>query len=156
MTRPRLLPPLLAAALLAAGLGADRLAANEPGAATPPPATAPAPLPSRTVVGELASVDAAAGTLVVVETAKSKKKAGELEPKRERLTIKLDAGTKILRGKTPAAAKDLSPADHVVIRYAVAADGLRALSVRAAEPVRQAAKTPEAGGAAESLPDASR
>lgn len=155
MSRTRRL--LAVALLLATAPAANRLGrAYADAPAAPPVPTAPAALPTRTVVGEIASVDAAHGSLVVVETAKTKKKAGQPEPKRERLTIRLDASTRVLRGKSPASPKDLYAADHVVIRYVVAADGLRALSVRAAEPVTQAAKTPDAAAPGDPSPEASR
>ncbi len=115
-------------------------------AAVPAPAAAAAPA-NRTLVGQVVGIDAAAGTLVLRETVKStplpqSSPSGKSERPAETLTVRIEAGTQLLRGKRPVPLADLRPGDHAVVRYAPPVPGApagRALSIRVADVVARSA-----------------
>ena len=101
-----------------------------------PAAGGPAPAPSpgssstsRTIVGEIVMIDLVAKTVVIRDSVKTSAPKG----KRESVTMILDAGTSLVRGKTPVLLEELRPKDHVVARYLVLPSGAKALSFRVAD-----------------------
>jgi hypothetical protein len=123
---------------------------------TPPkaPPSTPAPRPSapvtQTIVGQILSVDAAAATLGVGESVQaSPTKKGD----RDTVSLKVDRGTQLLRGKRATTVAELRPRDHVVVRYVLTPDGARALSIRAADQSRETPTVvPQAAGGTPGAP----
>jgi hypothetical protein len=117
----------------------------------------PAPTPaltSKTIVGQIVSVDVATRTVVVRESVRSTPVKGQ-PAKREVVSMVLEAATPIHRGKTPTSVAELRPKEYVVARYAVTPAGARALSLRVAEliartPLPSPAPAPSAGDPADS------
>jgi len=96
-------------------------------------------------VGQIISVDAAASTLVVGESVQASptKKGGD----RETVSLTVDGGTQVLRGKRATTVAELRPRDHVVVRYVLTPHGARALSIRAADQGRDTpTAVPQAAG----------
>lgn len=103
--------------------------------ATPPAAPSPAAPPAsaeKTIVGVVVSLDQAQGKLVVQESSRTVRVKGE-EPKKENVELSVDASTRIVIGRNPAALSELKAKDHVVVRYVVTPRGARATSLRVAE-----------------------
>lgn len=105
-------------------------------AAEPAPAPSPAAATtsaasgtSRTIVGEIVTIDLVAKTVVIRDSVKT----NAPKRKRESVTMSLDASTSLVRGKKPVLLEELRPKDHVVARYFVSPTGARALSFRVAE-----------------------
>ena len=98
----------------------------------PPPVTA-TPVPVRTIVGSIVSVDAVRGEAVVTE---SVTRARQAKHRAETVTLRVDATTELLRGKARVSLVDLAPGDHAVARYSGPPAGARAISVRVADPVK--------------------
>jgi hypothetical protein len=154
-------------AFLLAGLPASATPSStvpaRPQGTAAPEAKAPAPAPAnRTLVGQVVSVDAAAGTLVLRETVKATTappsppapESGKTGRPAETVTVRVEATTQLLRGKRPVPLADLRPGDHAVVRYTPrepAAVAL-ALTIRVAEVVSRPSPPPaassSAGGAA--------
>jgi hypothetical protein len=103
-------------------------------AAAPPAARAtPTPVPVRTIVGTIVSVDRAKGEVVISESFSPTRQA---KRRAETIVLSLDASTRLSRGKTPMTLEDLAPGDHAVARYLGPPAAARAVSIRAADPVR--------------------
>ncbi len=102
-----------------------------------PPAAkvTPTPVPVRTIVGTIVSVDRVKGEVVISESAAQ---ARPTKPRTETVTLQLDAATRLSRGKTPVLPEDLVPGDHAVARYLGPAAAAKAVSIRLADPVRPA------------------
>jgi hypothetical protein len=103
-------------------------------ATTAAPAATPAPrTDTRTVVGQIVSIDAAKGTMTVGESLQaSRPKTSKLK---ESVTLAIDAKTQVFRGKRAATKEELRTHDHVVVRYVVTPQGARAVSCRASDAV---------------------
>lgn len=103
------------------------------GAATPGPAPSPAHADVRTFVGQIVSIDAAKGTMTIGESMQaSRPKTAKLK---ESVTVTIDGGTQVFRGKRAATKEELKARDHVVVRYVVTPQGARAVSCRASDTV---------------------
>lgn len=126
---------MLSVTLLSLALGLMSARAAVP--APPPPAAAP----EKTIVGEIVSLDAGQGRLVVQEASRTVRAKGE-EPKKEIVTLQVDGSTKVVIGRNPSALTELKPKDHVVVRYVVTAKGPRATSLRVAERTPPTPPTP--------------
>ncbi len=101
--------------------------------AAPPAARAtPTPVPVRTIVGSIVSVDRAKGEVVISESVSPTRQAKH----RAEIVLRLDASTRLSRGKTPVSLEDLVPGDQAVARYLGSAASLKAVSIRLADPVR--------------------
>jgi len=103
--------------------------------------TQPTPVPSpssasvsRTIAGEIVSMDARSGSVLVRETVASATQKGQ-KPFRRAVTLVIGSGTKLSRGKAPVHVSDLKVGDYVVARYAETPTGMTAFSIRAAEVV---------------------
>lgn len=115
----------------------------------------PAPA-NRTLVGQVVSVDAAAGTLVLRETVKSTPapksvgapQGGKDARPAETVTVRIEATTQLLRGKKPVPVADLKPGDHAVVRYAPREPVGTALTVRVADVVVRPVPAPAASSPA--------
>ena len=102
---------------------------------------APAPAAaSRTIVGEIVTIDVAAKTVVIRDSVKTSAPKG----KRESVTMSLDASTTLVRGKKPVLFEELRPKDHVVARYLISPTGAKALSFRVADRMVRPPATPAA------------
>ncbi len=110
-----------------------------------PAATPAARNDTRTVVGQIVSIDAAKGTMTVGESLQaSRPKTSKLK---ESVTLAIDAKTQVFRGKRAATKEELHAHDHVVVRYVVTPQGARALSCRVSDSVaRMPSPTATAGG----------
>jgi len=117
-------------------------------AATAQPAPAPpAPPASRTIVGEIVSIDLQSRTVVIRESVKATAPEANRKAKRETVTVALSPATSLLRGKMPVALEELRPSDHVVARYVVSPTGATALSFRVADRVVRVPATPGSSAA---------
>src|SRR5512141_799378 len=105
-------------------------------------ATAPAPTAtqSRTLVGEILSVDVTNRQVVVVQGLKARGNKGD--EKRETITVHVPYSTRVVRGKKAATLTDLKPRDHAVVRYQLTATGAEALSLQVADLARPTPTTP--------------
>ena len=126
--------PLFLALLMPAGAPVPAAPSTAAAKASP---SAPAPRPTapltQTIVGQILAVDAVAATLIVGESVQaSPGKKGD----RETVSLKVDGGTKLLRGTKTTTVAELRPRDHVVVRYVLTPQGARALSIRAADQTR--------------------
>lgn len=119
MFRPALLSLLLSSAPVLA-LGPE-----------PQAAARPSPVPTRTIVGSIVSVNASRGTVVVRESVTTRKN-GTPAPA-ETATVLVGESTQVVKGKRAATIADLRPGDHVVLRYAGTGGSGLALSLRVAE-----------------------
>lgn len=86
---------------------------------------------SRTIVGEILSIDIPKRNVVVAQAMKAHGRAGAAE--RETVTIHVPFSTPVARGKRAASLTDLKPRDHAVVRYQVTPQGARALSLQVAD-----------------------
>ena len=102
-------------------------------AAPPAAGTTPTPVPVRTIVGTIVSVDRAKGEVVISESVSPTRQA---KHRAETIVLRLDASTRLSRGKTPVSLEDLVPGDQAVARYLGSAASLKAVSIRLADPVR--------------------
>jgi len=107
-------------------------------AAGPAPTPSAAASASRTIVGEIVTIDLVAKTVVIRDSVKTSAPKG----KRESVTVTLDAATTLVRGKKPVLLEELRPRDHVVARYLVSPTGARALSFRVADRSVRASAAP--------------
>ncbi|MEO6324513.1 MAG: hypothetical protein ABIT01_12610 [Thermoanaerobaculia bacterium] len=89
---------------------------------------------TRTIVGEIVSIDAVKGLVVVGRHGTAAHESTPAKPG-ESVTVTLDGGTQILKGKRPASVAELKAKDHAVVRYQLTPKGARALSVRVADLV---------------------
>ena len=127
------------------------------GAVTPVPAPSVAAHSDlRTFVGQIVAVDAAKGTMTLGESLQaSRPKTAKLK---ESVTVSIDGGTQVFRGKRAATKEELKAHDHVVVRYVVTPQGARAVSCRVSDTVARnpspTAASPPAGLTASSVPSA--
>jgi hypothetical protein len=139
----------------AAGLFSVLFFALAAGAA-PTPVPAPAPPGaatsdiSRTIVGEIVSIDLSLRSVVIRESVKTAASKG----KRETVTVALDSGTSLLRGRKPVTLEELRPKDYVVARYVVSTAGAKALSFRVADRVVRVPAAPGSSAAESARPAA--
>jgi hypothetical protein len=115
-------------------------------AQTAQPAKVPSPVAARstrTIVGEIVSVDAEKNLVTVRESVSSPNQKGQTA--RRTVTLGLTPQTKLLRGKTSTSAAELKPNDFVVARYAETPAGVIALSLRVADVVARTAPATPAG-----------
>jgi hypothetical protein len=129
---------VIASLLLVVLLGAQGAVKD---AATPVPAAA-AHADVRTFVGQIVAIDAAKGTMTIGESLQaSRPKTAKLK---ESVTVAIDGGTQVFRGKRAATKEELKAHDHVVVRYLVTPQGARAVSCRASDTVARS-PSPTAG-----------
>jgi hypothetical protein len=99
--------------------------------ATPVPATTPGASASRTLVGEVLSVDLPNRKVVVAQALKARDKSGVKE--RETVTVQVPFSTRVQRGTKSASLADVRPRDHAVVRYELTSHGPQALSLQLAD-----------------------
>lgn len=116
------------------------MAANAASPASPATA-APSATAEKTIVGEIVSLDAGRGRVVVQETSRTVRNKGE-EPKKEIVELHVDGSTQVLIGRNPSTLTELKARDHVVVRYVVTPKGPRATSLRVAERTSPTPATP--------------
>lgn len=122
---------------LAGSAAAATVAATPPVPPTPAPAppvvsrTAPhaTPAPTGSLAGQVVGVDLAAGLVTIRETVGAPRSGREAVP----VTLRVDAASKVVKGKRPASLADVHAGDHAVARYQVTATGRRALTLRVAD-----------------------
>jgi hypothetical protein len=102
-----------------------------PAAPTPRPSATPVPV--RTIVGRVDSIDRVKGEVVIAEAVSRPTPSAH---KAETVVLHVDPKTAVTRGKVPVALDTLLPGDHAVARYVGPPGALRALSIRVADPVR--------------------
>lgn len=100
-------------------------------AAEPQAPARPSPVPTRTIVGSIVSVNASRGTVVVRESVTTRKNGTPVPA--ETATVLVGESTQVVKGKRAATIADLAPGDHVVLRYAGTGGSGLALSLRVAE-----------------------
>lgn len=108
------------------------LALSAGAAPTPVPSPetpAATPASSRTIVGEIVSIDLPSRLIVIRESVK----AAPPRTKAETVAVRLSQETTLVRGRKPVALEELRPKDHVVARYVVSPAGATALSLRVAD-----------------------
>lgn len=123
--------------------------------------TAPIPAPSsnsstpkqttRTIVGEIVSIDLARGLIVVGRAIKAGREPATPRSG-ESVAVSVDGTTKIVRGQSPATAADLRTKDQAVVRYQLTPQGAKALSFKVADlvirtPAPKVTPSPSSGGA---------
>jgi len=135
----RFLPALIAAAALAASTPKE-------GQMTQPSTVAPVPpsATARAIVGQIVSVEKDGSAVQIRESVSSASQKGQL-PVRRTVTLQINAATTIVRGKSPVAASDLKPMDHVVARYVETPTGAIAQSIRAADVVARTPSSSQTG-----------
>ena len=135
-----MLSVVLSLALLLPALTASSAATPVPAARSAPAPVVAAPKP-KTVVGQIVAVatetgplptDPPGATIVMRETVGSPR-PGKTREGQETVSVRIDAETKLLRGKRPVPLEDLKPGDYAVVRYAPGSPAGRALSVRVAD-----------------------
>jgi hypothetical protein len=124
----------------------------------PTASTSPAAPPTRTIVGEIRSIDAARGLVVVGRHGTADHESTPARPG-ESVTVTLDGATQILKGRRPASVFELKAKDHAVVRYQLTPKGARALSVRVADllvrtPAPKASAAPGPASIPSSTPSA--
>ncbi len=78
-------------------------------------------------------MDRAKGEVVISESFSPTRQA---KRHAETIVLRLDASTRLSRGKAPMRLEDLAPGDHAVARYLGSSASARAVSIRVADPVR--------------------
>lgn len=130
---------LVLAILLALLGGNEKPAAAAPATAAAPanaaPSTATPAAPraeSRTLVGEILSVDVANRKVVMAQGLKTSHGKKGAKP-RETLSVHIPYSTPLVRGKKAASLTDVKPRDHAIVRYTLTEQGAQALSLQVAE-----------------------
>ncbi|MCG3194837.1 MAG: hypothetical protein DIJKHBIC_04105 [Thermoanaerobaculia bacterium] len=85
----------------------------------------------KTIVGEIRNVDVPRSRVTIQESANAAGSPRKAVP--ETVVISVDAGTQISRGKRTITLSELRPQDRVLANYSVTPQGLRAVSIRAAD-----------------------
>ena len=126
------------------------------GQTTQPSTVAPVPPSStaRAIVGQIVSVEKDGSAVQIRESVSSASQKGQ-PPARRTVTLQIGAATVIVRGKSPVAASDLKPKDHVVARYVETPSGAIAQSIRAADVAVRPPTSSQAGEPSAETPAAS-
>lgn len=111
--------------------------------AAQPAAPAATPAPSRTLVGEILSIDLPNRRVVVAQGLKAGGKSGA--SRRETVTVHVPFSTPLRRGHRATSLGDLKPRDQAVVRYRVTSAGAQAFSLTVAD-LAGGAPEPIAGG----------
>ena len=146
-----MLSVILSLALLLPALGSSP-AAGPASAVSPTPGPKASAPTAKTVVGQIVAMvreggttpaDPGGTTIVMRETVRAPR-PGSSPGGKDAVSVRIDSGTQLLRGKRPVPLGDLKPGDLAVVRYTPGSPTGRALSVHVADVVTK----PAAGGPA--------